>query len=169
MTNVVEFVQIEPRLEQIYMGHGAKNVFTYMLTQISIPVASEDPIKWLDRLEDLIEIDPIVVEGVKLSGLKNSPVLVQGLRKQYYKALSFIMLYRGDMDGAKEFFGMAYGSEFVPEHLQAVLGVFDEIQRVLSESKPDLNKLRQEYGFESLDLFLLEHFDKYTKRFKAGN
>ena len=71
MTNVVEFVQIEPRLEQIYMGHGAKNVFTYMLTQISIPVASEDPIKWLDRLEDLIEIDPFVVGGVKLSGATN--------------------------------------------------------------------------------------------------
>ncbi|MEK6949277.1 MAG: hypothetical protein AABX34_03580 [Nanoarchaeota archaeon] len=54
MTNTVEYTQIIPSLEQIYMKHGTNSGLVRLLTSISIPVASEFPISWLMELKDLI-------------------------------------------------------------------------------------------------------------------
>ena len=189
MTNTVEYTQIIPSLEQIYMKHGTNSGLVRLLTSISIPVASEFPISWLMELKDLIrnktmvygssgnvhtnqlfQIASIVMdEHARLLDFRDSPPVIEGARSNYFKSLSFIMLYRGDVDEAKKYFEMANRPNHNLEHLQQVLDRFDEAQRVLSESKSDLNQLRGDHNMESLDLFLLEHFDRYAERFKVIN
>ncbi|MCH8003959.1 MAG: hypothetical protein IH934_04995 [Nanoarchaeota archaeon] len=161
------------------MKHGADYGLVQLLTDISLPVATESPISWLSELKDVITNRTVVYgsngnvhtnpvmqmaailldEDAKLLDFSDSP-FIEGVKSNYFKGLSFIMLYRGDVDNAKRYFEMVHRSNQNTELLRLALDRFDEAQRILSESRDDLNQLREKHGFESLDLFLLDNSDQ---------
>ena len=62
MTNVIEYKQISPSLEQAYMKHGADYGLVQLLTDISLPVATESPISWLSELKDVMGLMEMYIQ-----------------------------------------------------------------------------------------------------------
>lgn len=160
-------VDLTDSIGEIYARHGANQVLSSALTDCSAATintsAPDDTLARLAKIYDnrskLLTSPDITEDFVFLATLG------------FLASTGFIFMYRGNTGAARQNFEEAVQekhkarSETTVSYIQTMQEILDQLdlaQRIVTESREDLNRLRQEHDLGSLDGQLLKNFDKYV-------
>ena len=160
-------VDLTDSIGKIYARHGANEVLSSALTDCSAPIVNtSSPDDTLSRLAQIYN------KSIRLPDSPDIPIDITFLATLGFLAnTAFTFMYRGNIGAARQNFEEAVQEKHKArsettisyiQTMQEILNQLDLAQRIVTESKEDLNKLRQKNNLGSLDDHLLETFDKYV-------